>query len=137
MLYINNMNNKTYKWYRMGIAFFVAAMMSIAVSLDNNWLALSSVVIGMIFMAVVRSKTKRIVDEREVMVRQKAAQMTYAIFAPTIGLGSLLLMLLADESNYFLEAMGIVLSYLTLFQIALFSIFLVFYNRKHGGHGEE
>jgi len=132
------MNNKTYRRYRIGIAIFVAATMSMAVSMDNTILAFSSVIIAIAFMAVVRSKTKRIVDEREVMVRQKAAQMTYAIFAPTIGMGSLLLILLADESNYYLEAMGVVLSYLTLFLIALFSISTLYFNRKYGGgHGKE
>jgi len=137
MLYINNMDNKTYKKYRIGIALFVAILMSIAVSLDNTLLALSSVIIGMVFSVVVRSKTKHVVDEREVMIRQKAAQMAYAIFAPTIGLGSLLLILVSDETSYFTEAIGIVLSYLTLFLIALFSIFLYYFNRKYGGNGEE
>jgi len=132
------MENKTYRKLRIGIAAFVAAAMSIAVTLDNMLLGVASVVIGMISMVVVRSKVKRIVDEREVMVRQKAAQMTYAIFAPTIGLGSVMLVLLADESSYILKAMGTVLSYLTLYLIALFSISLVYFNRKYGGgNGKE
>ena len=115
----------------------MAIIMSLAVSLDNMVLAIASVVIAIMFMWVMRSKTKRVVDEREVMVRQKAAQMAYAIFAPTIGLGSVILMMVGKDEFYFVEAMGIVLSYLSLFLIGLYSIALIFFNRKYGGDGKE
>jgi len=130
------MNNKTYQKYRVGIAIFTSVIVGIAVSRDNTILAIAGVLIGMAFMVVVRSKTKVLLDERQKMVREKAAQMSYAIFAPTIGLGSLILMVVPKDS-YFLEAIGIVLAYLSLFFIALYSISHYFINRKFGGDGEE
>jgi hypothetical protein len=63
--------------------------------------------------------------------------MAYAIFAPTIGLGSLILLLIAPKDSYFLEAIGTVLAYLSLFFIALYVISHYFINRKFGGDGEE
>ena len=131
-----SMKNKTYQRYRMGIAIFTGMIVSIAVTMKNTVLAAAGVLIGMAFMAVVRSKSKIQLDERQKMVREKAAQMAYAIFAPTIGLGSLILMLVPKDS-YFLEAIGIVLAYLSLFFIALFAIAHYFINRKFGGDGEE
>ena len=131
------MNNKTYQKYRVGIAIFTSLIVGIAVSRDNTILAIAGVLIGMAFMMAVRSKTKLLLDERQKMVREKAAQMSYAIFAPTIGLGSLILILLAPEGSYFMEAIGMVLAYLSLFFIALYSISHYFINRKFGGDGEE
>ena len=121
----------------MGIAAFMAAMMSIAVTQDNLLLAIGSVLIGMVFVAVSKPKNNRMVDEREIMVRQKAAQMAYAIFAPTIGLGSVLMIILASDELYLLQTIGYVLAYLSLFLIALYSISYFFLNRKFSGNGEE
>ena len=137
MLYINGMDNKTFRKFRIGIAVFMSAIVSLAISLENNVLAAASVVVGMAFMVIVRSKTDVQIDEREKMVREKATQMAYAIFAPTIGLGSFFLILLAKRESYFLEAIGIVLSYLSLFLMALYAISHFYYNRKFGGDGKE
>ena len=131
------MDKTTYRKVRFGIAIFSIILVSLAVSLENNVLAAASVLACMAFMIIARSKSNIRVDEREVMVRQKAAQMTYAIFAPTIGLGSFLLILLAKEDHYFLEAIGIVLAYLSLFLIALYAISHFYFNRKFGGDGKE
>lgn len=131
------MKNKTYRILRIGIAMFTATIVSVAVNIDNTTLAAAGVLIGMAFMVIVRSKSKIQLDERQKMVREKAARMAYAIFAPTIGLGSLILLLIAPKDSYFLEAIGTVLAYLSLFFIALYVISHYFINRKFGGDGEE
>jgi uncharacterized membrane protein len=109
----------------------------LAVSIDNIILAGAGVLTGMLMMVIVRSKTDIQIDEREKTIREKSAQMAYAIFAPTIGLGSFFLILLAKDELYFLEAIGIVLAYLALFLIALYSISHFFYSRKFGSDGKE
>ena len=131
------MNNQTFRKLRIVIAIFMAAIVSLAVSLENNILVVIGILVGMAFMIIVRSKTDIQIDEREKIVREKAAQMAYAIFAPTIGLGSFLLILLARGDSYFLEAIGIVLAYLSLFLMALYTISHFYYNRKFGGDGKE
>jgi len=131
------MNEKRYKQIRIVIGLFSAVVVMVAVSLENIFLAAGGVITGMFFMVLARSKTNKIVDERVITVREKAAQTAYAIFAPTIGLGSFFLILLARDEHYFLEALGIVLAYLSLFLIALYTISFFFYNRKYGGDGKE
>ena len=137
MLYYRNMNEKRYKQIRIVIGLFSAVVVMVAVSLGNIFLAAGGVIIGMFFMVLARSKTNKIIDEREIIIREKAAQMAYAIFAPTIGLGSFLLIFLARDEHFFLEAIGIVLAYLSLFLISLYTISFFFYNRKYGGDGKE
>ncbi len=130
------MNQKTYKLIRIGVAFFVSMTVSIAVTQDTYLLATAGVLTGMLFMLLAKSKAKIRVDEREKAMREKAAQMTYAIFAPTIGLGSFLLIMLGKNIPY-LFTLGQVLAYLTLFLIALYSLSYHYVNKKFGGSSDE
>lgn len=139
------MDRKKYKRLRAIVAIFVAVIVSIAITKDSYLLAIIGVVIGMFFMIIVRSKTKITVDEREKTIREKAAQMTYAIFAPTIGIGTLLLLIpsysglsvFSKGEFVYLESLGMILAYLTLFLIALYAITYHFLSRKYGGGNEE
>jgi len=139
------MDRKKYKRLRAIVAIFVAVIVSIAITKDSYLLAIIGVVIGMFFMIIVRSKAKITVDEREKTIREKAAQMTYAIFAPTIGIGTLLLLIpsysglsvFSKGEFVYLESLGMILAYLTLFLIALYAITYHFLSRKYGGGNEE
>jgi uncharacterized membrane protein len=131
------MNNKTNHNIRIGITVFTLVIMGIAVRLENTLLAVAGVLTGIAFLVISRSQTGKQIDEREKMVREKAAQMAYAIFAPTIGIGAIFLILLARGDFYFLEAIGIVLAYLSMFLIALYAISHYYLNRKFGGDGEK
>lgn len=130
------MNIKRYRQVRAGVALFIAALVSSGVVQNNMILAGVAVVTGMLFLALVRSKTKIVVDEREKLVREKAAQAAYAIFAPTIGVGSYLLIMLGRNTPY-LFALGQVLAYLALYLIALYALSFHLLNRKFGGQSEE
>lgn len=139
------MNRKKYKQLRVIVAFFVGAIVSLAVSRNSYLLAIIGVVTGMIFMAFARSKAKIKTDERESIIQDKAARMTYSIFAPTIGIAAFLLMLptkggievFSKGEWLFAESLGMVFAYLTLFMIAIYAISYHFFNRKYGGGGNE
>jgi uncharacterized membrane protein len=139
------MNRKRYKQVRVIVALFVAAIISLASMQNSYLLAITGVVTGMIFMAFVRSKARIKIDERETTLREKAAQMTYAIFAPTIGIAAFILLIpyksissvfKGGEFTY-LESLGMVFAYLTLFLIAIYSICYHYLNRKYGGGNDE
>lgn len=139
------MERKKYRQIRVMIAFFIGALVSVSVNTNNYLLAVVSVVAGMVFMVLVRSKYKIRIDEREELIREKAAQLTYAIFAPTIGIASFLLLIPYQELSpvfakgefSYLESLGNVLAYLTLFLIAIYAISFYFLNRKYGGSGDD
>lgn len=139
------MNRKTYRQLRILVAFFVGMIVSIAVSRDSYLLATAGVLTGMVFMFLVRSKAKISTDERELTVQEKAARMTYAIFAPTIGIGAFLLLLpskggfsvFSNGEWLFIESLGMVFAYLTLFLITIYAISYHFFNKKYGGNGDE
>ncbi|MCL5432899.1 MAG: DUF2178 domain-containing protein [Patescibacteria group bacterium] len=139
------MNVKRYKQIRIAVALFVGFIVSIAAVQDSYILAFFGVITGMIFLVLVRSKTKIKIDEREKTIREKAAQMTYAIFAPTIGIGAFLLLILSygkisvfSKGDFtYLESLGMIFAYLTLFLITLYAISYYFFNRKYGGGGNE
>ncbi len=139
------MNRKRYKQLRVIVALFVAAIVGLAVSRDNYLLAVAGVLTGMVFMFLVRVKANIRTDEREATVQEKAARMTYAIFAPTIGTTAFLLLLpskggisvFSKGEWLFVESLGMMFAYLTLFLIAIYAISYHFFNRKFGGGGNE
>ena len=142
---IDLVNIKKYQQFRVAITFFIGAVVGISVLLDIYLLAVISVLTGMLFLSVARSKTKIKIDERELTIREKAAQLTYAIFAPTIGIGAFLFLIpshsglsvFSKGEFLYLESLGMVFAYLTLFLIALYAISYHFLNRKYGGRGDE
>lgn len=140
------MNIKKFRQIRVVITLFVATLVSISITQDSYLLALIAIVTGILFMILAKSKTKVVLDEREKLVREKAAQLTYAIFAPTIGLGGFLLLMIAYGDSLpvfakadfsYLESLGMVLAYLTLFLILLYSISFYYLNKRYGGNTHE
>ncbi|NMB83963.1 DUF2178 domain-containing protein [Candidatus Roizmanbacteria bacterium] len=139
------MNRKKYKQLRIIVTFFVSAVVSMAVIRDSYLLAATGVLTGMVFMVLVRVKAKIRTDERESTIQEKAARMTYAIFAPTIGVAAFLLLLpskggisvFSKGEWLFTESLGMVFAYLTLFLITVYAISYHFFNRKYGGGGNE
>jgi uncharacterized membrane protein len=139
------MDIKRYKQMRVIIILFLGAIIGISVIANSYMLSAITIFIGLLFLVLVRSKTKITIDEREVAVREKAAQLTYAIFAPTIGIGAFLLLFPGNSGLsvfskgewIYVESLGMVLAYLTLFLIALYAISYYFLNKKYGGGNDE
>jgi uncharacterized membrane protein len=139
------MDIKKYRQLRVVIILFIGAIIAVSVALDSYLLAAVSIFTGMLFLVLVRSKTKIRIDEREKTIREKAAQLTYAIFAPTIGIGAFLLLIpyqdispvFANGEFAYFESLGMVFAYLTLFLIVVYAISYHFLNRKYGGGGNE
>lgn len=139
------MDEKKYKQIRVAITLFISTIVGISVIRDSFVLAAAGVITGMVFMILVRRKAKIKVDERERTIREKAAQLTYAVFAPTIGIGSFLLLFpslsklaVFSKGDFgYLESLGMVFAYLSLFLISLYAVSYHFYNKKYGGGGSE
>jgi len=139
------MDRKKYKQLRVIVTFFVSAIVSLAVIRDGYLLAATGILTGMVFMVLVRAKAKIRTDERESTVQEKAARMTYAIFAPTIGIAAFLLLLpskggisvFSKGEWLFVESLGMIFAYLTLFLITIYAISYHFFNKKFGGGGNE
>lgn len=139
------MNIKTFRQVRVAVTLFVGAIVLISILQNSYLLGLMGVSTGMLFLTLVRSKTKVIIDEREKTVREKAANMTYAIFAPTIGIGAVLMLfptysglsVFSKGDFAYLEGLGLIFAYLTLFLIAMYAISYHFLNKKYGGKSDE
>jgi uncharacterized membrane protein len=119
------------------VILFIGALVVVAVLLGLHLLAVVGVLTGMLFLSLFLAKAGTPVDEREQTIKEKAANATYAIFAPTIGIGAFILLLWARGEFLYLEALGIVFAYLTLFLITLYAISYHFFSRKYGGGGDE
>lgn len=131
------MKEKQYYFYRNLTIVFVSLLIGVAFSKSLYFLALCGLLTGMLILLAIRSQARIIVDERETSIKEKAAQVTYIIFAPTIGLGGFLLIVLARGQYYYLSSLGVVLAYLALFLLALYAISYRYFSKKYGGGHEK
>lgn len=139
------MKNNIYKRTRLIITTFVLAVVFLAVYTESYLLAAAGVLTGMVVLALVRSGAKIKTDERELGVQEKAARLTYTIYAPTLGISAFLLLfpsksglsVFRNGEWLFTETIGMVFAYLTLFLIAIYAIAYHFFNRKFGGGNDE
>ncbi len=135
------MNPKTYRLIRVAVAFFIGMIVSIASVKESYLLASSGVITGIIFMVFARRKAKILTDERDQTIQDKAARLTYAIFAPTLGLASFFLLLppkgnlsvFAKGEWLFTESLGMIFAYLSLFLVAIYALTYYYYSRRFGG----
>jgi uncharacterized membrane protein len=131
-------DEKKYRNIRAAVIVFIVAIIAVSIILNIYLLAIVGILTGILFVSLVRIKTKISVDEREQTIREKATNITYAIFTPTIALGAFLVIFFANRKEYvYLEALGMIFAYLTLFLITLYTISYYFLNRKYGGNDNE
>jgi uncharacterized membrane protein len=139
------MNRKRYKQLRALVTIIVSAIIGLAVIRNSYLLASAGVLTGMVFIVLVSTTAKIRTDERELAVQEKAAKMAYTIFAPTIGITAFFLLLpskggisvFRNGEWLYIESLGMVFAYLTLFLVAIYAISYHFFNRKYGGGGNE
>lgn len=133
------MNYKQFKRMKALTASFVSATVAIAVIYNNIILALVGVVIGILFLFLVRKKTKAVlVDERIQNISGRAARLTYTILTITIAFLSLIFILggrRLGEPNY--ETLGIIFSYIALFSMALYSLSYKYFSKKYGEEADD
>ncbi|MDD4995075.1 MAG: DUF2178 domain-containing protein [Patescibacteria group bacterium] len=133
------MNYKQFKRMRLLTASFVSATVAIAVVYNNIVLALAGVVIGLLFLLLVRKKTNAvIIDERIQKIGDRAARLTYTTLTLATAFLSLIFIVIGrriGEANY--ETLGIILSYITLFSLALYSLSYKYFSKKYGETDDE
>jgi len=132
------MSYKTFKWVRIFMAMFIAATVSIAVTIENAYLALAAVIVGMISMLLIKRNVKEVlVDEMVKSIAGKSALMAYSITVPVLALLSLVFMFSnLKERGSDMYNLGIILSYIALAQMFIYSFFYYYYQRKYGRDGE-
>ncbi len=131
------MNTRHYQKVRAAAFIFMVIVVAVSIWFDILLLAAAGVLTGLLFLGLVRSQAGTDFDEREQTMRDKAASATYGIFAATIGVSAVLLLLFSRRGYLYLEAVGLVFAYLTLFLIAVYAISYQYFTRKYGGGGDE
>ncbi|MBN1258131.1 DUF2178 domain-containing protein [Candidatus Peregrinibacteria bacterium] len=135
------MNYKQFKKMKVLTASFVSATVAIAVVYNNIILALAGVLIGMLFLFLVRKKAKAVlVDERIQTISGLAARLAYVILTITIAFLSLVFIMIGRKSvppQASLEVLGVTLSYIALLSLALYSLSYKFFSNKYGETDDE
>ncbi len=139
------MKTSSYTRLRVVIFLFVMLLAWVGALRENYGLCALGGITGMVFLVLVRSRVRRMTDERTVAVSEKAAKITYAVFTPTVGIGAILLLLpyerispvFAKGEFTYLSSLGIVLAYLTLFLVIVYAVSYFVLNLQYGGGEHE
>lgn len=127
------MKAKTFIWAKALIIIFIVVVVSFAYFNQNPFLAVGAVLIGMLFMWLVKSRVKDVmVDERIMNVAGKAGDMTYRVVTLTSGLGALMLMIFGQrEGMEFLNALGLIFAYVAMFSIGIYALAYWLYSQEY------
>lgn len=121
-------------WIRGGIAGFIGANTAVSLIFRSYGLAAAGLAAGVLFLILAGRRNRILIDERAASIQEKAARMTYSVFAPTIAFGSFVMIVAGRAADiFYLESLGMVFFFLTLFLIVLYGISCRYYDRKFGG----
>ncbi|MDD4785501.1 MAG: DUF2178 domain-containing protein [Candidatus Shapirobacteria bacterium] len=124
------MNLKNHNKINFNISLFIVLSILISLILKIFLLTALSLLTGILYLALFHSKNKKIYDEREVSLRQKATDFTFSLFIPTLAISAFLfffpslsqLSVFSKGEFEYLESLGSIFIYLVLFLIAVYSI---------------
>jgi uncharacterized membrane protein len=139
------MDKTQYDKLRQFVSLFVGLIFAIALVQKTLLLAAAAILTGLIFLTLARTRVKHLLDEREQAVQEKAAHLTYMIFAPTLALATFLLLfpsysgleVFSKGEFLYLESLGTIFAYLVCFLITLYALSYHFLNRRYGGNPHE
>ncbi len=135
------MQYKSFKKINTLVASFVSATVAIAIVSNNIVLALAGISIGLLFIFLMKKTTKAVlVDERIQIISGKAAWFTYRIATVVMAFMSLIFIIVGRKTTppqSSIEMLGITFSYITLFNLALYSISYKYLSKKYGETDDE
>ena len=139
------MTLKKYRQTKNLVLIFLVLILLVSFSLKLFLLTGSSLLTFILFLSLISSKNQKIFDEREVSLRQQATDFTFTIFLSTISIASFLLLIpsysglsvFSRGEFLFLETLGVIFAYLTLFIIVLYSVSYFSFKQKIGGKTDE
>jgi len=127
------MSYKKFIYLRILVIAFIAITISIAINMDNVVLAISAIVIGMIAMFAIKKNVKELrKDEMIQSIAGKSSLWAYSICVPSLALLSIFFMFSSlNNKDSDIYNLGIILSYIVLFHIAVYSIAFMYLRNKY------
>ena len=120
-----------YQMTRILISLSITAIVITAFVINNFYLAISGILIGMLFLSLARRKFKKvIVDERVISISGKASRASHIIVTVFLAaLGLFFIFSGGGNGDIYLESLGIVLCYVSLLLITIYSISYYYYTQ--------
>lgn len=128
------MNYKQYQKIRVLIGLLIGTIVFVATIISNLYLAFAGVLIGVLFLSMVKRQFREVaVDERVISIGGRASQATYAIV--TVTLATIGLFFIFTAKMHFdinLELIGVIFCYISLLLITIYSLSYSYFNKKYG-----
>jgi len=130
---------KSFRRTKILIGSIISTMVAVALTTGNIYLAIVGILIGTLFMALVKYRSKEVlVDERADEISGRAARITYTIVTVFLGLISLFMIYAGRlTSEVYLESLGTVFCYTVCLIVAIYSMSYKYLDRKYSGDNQE
>lgn len=134
MFYMINMELSTFKQIRNGVAVGMGIITAIGAVMNSILIPLVGISIGIIIIYLAKQGVTEIdVDERVILISQKASTATLALSIATMSFTGLFLIILSKGGYAQFEQLGYTLNFLALMIMGLRSFFHWLYKHKLGG----
>ena len=129
------MTQSQFRNSRFGLASFNLLVVVYAlISRELAWIWLSLVISLPLHSLLKLTVRPALADERRQLVEAKAAQLSFKVFLPILFLTSLSLIVAAQKPEYYyLQALAVVFSYITLLCTAIYAISYLYHDKQTGG----
>ncbi len=128
------MDYKQYQKIRILIGLLIGTIVLVATIISNLYLAFAGVLIGVLFLSLVKRRLMEVVvDERVISISGRASQATYVIVTTVLAAIGLFFTFTANmHSNLSLELVGVIFCYIALLLIIIYSLSYYYFNKKYG-----
>lgn len=131
------MDAKTYR--RTKLILFLILLVSVGWSfvVQRAFAAFFGIGVFLVVVTLLRARVQGVlVDERQLEISGKAAQISFQALMPLLLLASVALMTGAGEEDFhYMRGLGIVLSYVTCLGLVIYRLMYWYFDRQTGGRG--
>jgi len=134
ILYMIKMELATFKQIRNGTTVGMGILTATGVVMNSFLIPLVGISLGMIILYLAKQRVTEIdVDERIILISQKASTATLALSIVTMAFTGLFLIIISRRGYADFEQLGYALDFLALIMMGLRSFFHWHYKHKLGG----
>ena len=129
------MTLKQFSLIRILLFLVIGLVVTTAVIINNFFLALSGILVGLVFLFLVRHRYKKvIIDERVGTISGLAGRITYQLSTLLLaGLSIFLIISSQNRGDFFTETLGVTFGYVAILNMALYAFLFHYFNKKYGG----
>ena len=123
-------SHKQFKKIKTPTFLGILTLVFIGIITSTPLISIMAITFGLITLRIAKNKLKLVTtDERTEIVANKASRATVVITGTSLGIISLLLVLLPEQEQSYLRALAIVFSYITMYFLFVYIVSYIYFDK--------